>query len=109
MSRSAYQFSPFTAFAFDEVDDLLQWCAGCEDLAHAGVFEALGILRRNRSAAEKYDIARIAAFQLLDDERKERHVRAGKNREPDAVGVFLNRGLHDLFGRLKESGIDHFH
>ncbi len=47
--------------------------------------------------------------QLLDDERKERHVRAGENRQADAVGVLLDRGLHDLLGRLEETGIDHLH
>ena len=53
--------------------------------------------------------AGIVALQLLDDEREERHVRAGEDREADAVGVFLDRGLHDLLGRLEESGVDDLH
>ena len=53
--------------------------------------------------------SRALRFELLDDQRKERHVRAGEDREADAVGIFLNRGLHDLLGRLEEPGIDHFH
>ena len=64
---------------------------------------------RDRSAAEKDDVARALRFELLDDERKERHVRAGEDREADAVGILLDRRLHDLLGRLEEPGVDHFH
>ncbi len=51
----------------------------------------------------------FCAAQLFDDQWEERHVRAGENREADAVGILLNRGLDDLLGRLKEAGVDDLH
>ncbi len=36
-------------------------------------------------------------------------MRTGKNRKTDPVGVFLNRGLHDLLGRLEKARVNHFH
>src|SRR4029079_1762970 len=31
------------------------------------------------------------------------------DRDPDRVGVLLDRRLHDLLGRLVEAGVDHLH
>jgi len=41
--------------------------------------------------------------------RHERHVRAGQDRDPDGVGVLLDRRLDDLLGSLMEAGVDHLH
>jgi len=38
--------------------------------------------------------------QALDHARHQRHVRTGEDRETDRVGVFLDRRLDDLIGRL---------
>ena len=101
--------SPLPALAFDERDDFGEGRAGGEDLAYAQPLELGGIVGRNRPAAEKHDVARVLLAQLFDDQREERHVGAGEDREADPVGVFLDRGLDDLFGGLKEPGVDHFH
>ena len=45
--------------------------------------------------------------QLLHHLREQRHVGAGVAREPDGVGVLLDRGLGDLLGRLVQAGVDH--
>src|SRR5579872_4590322 len=93
--------SAFTAFGFDEIDDFLQGCAGGEDRGYAATAQLVGIFGRDRAAAEKHDVGRTLRLQLFDDERKERHVRAGENREPNTVGIFLNGRLHDLLRSLK--------
>ena len=49
----------------------------------------------------------VALGQQLDQPAEQRHVRAGEDREADQVGVLLDRGLHDLLGRLVEAGVDH--
>ena len=38
---------------------------------------------------------------------KEGHVGAGKDRQPDGVGVLLDDGLGDLLRRLVQAGVDH--
>ena len=47
--------------------------------------------------------------QPLDDPRDERHVRAGEDRDPDGIGVLLDRRLDDLLGRLVQAGVDDLH
>ena len=51
-------------------------------------------------------VAGAALAELLDDPREQRHVRARVAREPDRVGVLLDRGLGDLLGRLMQPGVD---
>ena len=36
-------------------------------------------------------------------------MRAGEDRDPDCVGVLLDRRLDDLLGGLMEAGVDHLH
>ena len=33
----------------------------------------------------------------------------GEDRDPDRVGILLDRRLHDLLGRLMEARVDHLH
>ncbi len=40
---------------------------------------------------------------------EQRHVRAGQDGQADRVGVLLDRGLHDLLGRLVQAGVDDLH
>ena len=107
--ESTDEFAPLTTFAFDKVDDIGQRRPRRENLPNATFLERISVFGRNSPAAEKDDILRALRFELIDDERKERHVRAGEDGEPYSVGVFLNGGLHDLLGRLKEPGVDDFH
>ncbi len=48
-------------------------------------------------------------FHLVEDRRKERHVRAGENRHADGVDIFLNGGIDDHFRGLAKTGVDDFH
>ena len=54
-------------------------------------------------------VLRPVLAQPVEDPRDERHVRAGEDRDPDRVGVLLDRGLDDLLGRLVEAGVDDLH
>ena len=54
-------------------------------------------------------VLRAVLAQPLEDPRDERHVRAGEDRDPDRVGVLLDRGLDDLLRRLVQTGVDDFH
>ena len=47
-----------------------------------------------------------ALAQLLHDPREQRHVGARWQRQPDRVGVLLDRGLGDLLGRLVQARVD---
>src|SRR5579875_1375778 len=105
----AYELAASTALTPNEVNNLRERRARRKDGANAFALEFLSVFRRDRSAAEKDDVLRALRLELLDDERKQRHVRARENREADAVGVFLDRGLHDLLRRLKEAGVDDLH
>jgi len=110
---------------------LLRFCASmlgsredAEDALQDVLISALGALRaddreinlrpwlyriaRNR-CIDDLRRARRLSFELLDDQRKERHVRARQDRQADPVGVLLNRRLHDLLRRLEQPRVDHFH
>ena len=77
-----------------------------EDLLDAGALELRDVVGRDDPAAEHQDLAGAALAELLDDPREERHVRARVARQPDRVGVLLDRGLGDLLGRLVQAGVD---
>ena len=47
-----------------------------------------------------------AFFQQVVHAREKSHVRARQQRQPDGVCVLLDRGLHDLFRRLVQPGVD---
>ena len=47
--------------------------------------------------------------QQLHQPRADRVVRAGQDRQPDDVGVLLQRRRDDLLGRLAQAGVDHLH
>src|SRR4029078_5026772 len=76
-----------------------------EDLLDAGALELGDVVGRDDAAAEHQDLTGAALAELLHDPWEERHVRARVAREPDRVGVFLDRGLGDLLGCLMESGV----
>ena len=57
--------------------------------------------------ADDDHVVGAARPELLHDLREQRHVRARVAREPDGVGVLLDRGLRDLLGRLEQARVDH--
>ncbi len=68
-----------------------------------------GIVGRDRSAHDDEHVVGLVRSQPLDDPRHEGHVRARQDRDPDGVGVLLDRRLDDLLGGLMETGVDHLH
>ena len=80
---------------------------GREDLGHAGLLERRDVVDRDHAAAEDEDVAGAALPQLRDHLREQRHVGARVAREPDGVGILLDRGLGDLLRRLMQPGVDH--
>ena len=57
-------------------------------------------------AAEHEHVAHALLAEQRDDPREQGVVRAREHREPDGVGVLLQRGLRDLLGRLVQAGVD---
>ena len=47
--------------------------------------------------------------EQVEHRGEQRHVRAGEHRQPDRVGVLLDRRLDDLLGRLVQAGVDDLH
>ena len=93
----------------DEVDDRLRRRARREDLGDAELLELRDVLVGDRPADHDDDVAGVLLVEQLDHLRHERHVRAGEDRQADRVRVLLQRGLHDLLGRLVQAGVDDLH
>src|SRR5262249_11992968 len=53
------------------------------------------------------DVAGALLGQELENALEEIVVGAGEDREPDGVGVLLDRGGDDLLGRLVQPRVDH--
>src|SRR5207248_7724058 len=93
----------------EERDDVAGRSTGREDLRDAELLELGDVGSRDRPAYDHQHLAGAALAQQLDDPWHERHVRAGEDRDPDGVGILLDRGLDDLLRRLVEPGVDHLH
>jgi hypothetical protein len=103
------RFSARPYVRVDEVDDLLHRAARQEDAFHADGLQLGDIHVGNDAANHDQHVVESLLFQQLHHARAGVHVRAGQDREPDHVGIFLKRGADDLFGSLAEAGVDHFH
>src|SRR5215211_5650342 len=84
----------------DPVDDRLGGRAGGEDLRDAEPLQLDDVGLRHDAAAEHHDVLGAPFPQQFQDAGEEGHVCAGEHRESDAVGVLLDRGLHDLLRGL---------
>src|SRR3954451_6344252 len=93
----------------DPGDDLGGGRARGEDPGHAHPGQLRDVLVRDDAAAEHYDVGGVPLLEQFDDPGEERHVRAGEDREPDRVHVFLDGGRDDLLRGLVQSGIDDLH
>ena len=67
------------------------------------------VLFRDDAAAGDEDVVASLLVQQLADARKQRHVRAAQDREPDDVDVLLDGGGGDHLRRLMQPGVDDFH
>ena len=72
---------------------------GVNTAATPAGFKLGDIVGRNRAAHQHEDIPRPALTEHADDPRHERHVRPREDRDPDGVGILLDRRLDDLLGR----------
>ncbi len=90
-------------------DDLFSGGAGLKDLADSGPFQSRDIIGRDDSASQDDDVAGTLLPEELDDFRKESVVGARETREADDIDPFLDRRVCNLFGRLANAGLDHFH
>src|SRR5262249_47537531 len=91
----------------DEADDVLSRRAGCEELLDAHRLQGGDVLGRNDPAAKDGDVAGALLAEQVEDPLEQVVVRAGQDREPDGVGVFLDRRGDDLLGRLVQTRVDH--
>ena len=71
--------------------------------------QRIHVLFGDDAAAGDEDVVAPLLVQQLANTRKQRHVRAAKNRQANDVDVFLDGGRGDHFRRLVEPCIDHFH
>src|SRR5215212_944568 len=92
-----------------EVDDVTRRGTGCENLGDALPLQLGSVRRRNRPAQDDEYVLRAVLLQTVEDPRHECHVRPGEDRDPDRVGVLLDRRLDDLLGRLMQTGVDNLH
>ncbi len=80
-----------------------------ENFCDAASFQGGNILLGNDAASDHENIVTVILFEQLHDPRKNDVVGARENRQTDTVDVFLKSGVHDLFGRLSQPGVNHFH
>src|SRR6266513_4435621 len=92
-----------------EVDDVARRGAGSEDLGDALLLELVSVRCRNRAAEDDEHVLGAVLLPAVEDARHERHVRSVENRDPDRVGVLLDRRLDDLLRRLMQTGVDNLH
>ena len=62
---------------------------------------------RDDAAAEHEHVADAPLGAAARRRGEQREVRAREDRQPDGVGVLLERGLGDLLGRLVQARVDH--
>jgi len=93
----------------DEVNDLVHPGARCEDRAHSEFFQTRHIFIGDDSAAKDDYVCQPCFPRQINDSREKCHMRAGQNRQPDRIDVFLHGSAHDHLGSLAETGVDDFH
>jgi len=95
-------------FGFQPHTNRLQRRTGSEDLTHALLFQLSGVGIGNNTAAENENVSEIAIAQFFHHTREEGEVRAGQQRQPNGVDVFLERRLGDLLGSLMQTRVNDF-
>src|SRR5262249_4954915 len=90
-------------------DDLAGRRARREHLGDAQPLQLRDVVARDRAPDDDQHVVRAALAEQVEDAGHERHVGAREDRDPNRVGVLLDRGLDDLLGRLVEARVDHLH
>ena len=81
--------------------------AGREELGDPHFFELRDVGVGDDPATEHHHFVEPALAEQLEDTGKQRHVRAGQERQADGIRVFLQRGLGNLLRRLVQTRVDH--
>ncbi len=74
----------------------------------ADLLELGQVVLRHDAAAKHDHVAGAARLERVDHGRKQRHVRARHDRQPDGVDRFLDGGGRDHLRRLMQTRVDHF-
>ena len=77
-----------------------------EERGDTDLLERGDVVIGDDAAAEHHHVAEAPLAQQLQHPAEQRHVRAREQREPDGVGVLLQRRLRHLLGRLVQAGVD---
>jgi hypothetical protein len=93
----------------DIFDNGLGRSARRENFCDAASFQGGNVLFGNNTASDDENIVNVLLFEQLHDPGKNDVVGAREDRQPDTVDVLLKSGVHDLFGRLSQPGVNHLH
>ena len=96
-------------WANDELDDIPHRRTRLEDTVHAKGLEARDVGIRDDPANEHEDVIHALFAQERHQTGHDVVVRAGEDREPDHVGILLQRRRRDLLRRLAKARVDHLH
>src|SRR5687767_76886 len=95
--------------AVDEVDDVLHRGARQENALDAHLFKLRDVHVGDDAADDDEHVVQALLMQELHDARTDMHVRSGQDRQPDHVGILLQRRTHYLLRRLPEARVNHLH
>src|ERR1700733_804823 len=93
----------------DEIKDCLRSSSGEKNFRDPALLQRGNIRFRNNSADQHGHVVHAFAAEQFHQPRAKRIVRAGKNRKPDHVDIFLRRRRRNHFRCLPQSGVNHFH
>lgn len=93
----------------NELDYVFHSGAGCKYLRHAKLFQARNVFIGDDAAAENDYVVESFLLCEFDHAREQGHMRAGQDRQPDRVDVFLHSSGDDLLRRLAKPCVDDFH
>src|SRR6266700_3184943 len=106
---SACDYSAGMNAGTNEFHDLIHGGAGLEDGGDTRFLQRIYVLVGDNSAEDQQHIVHLVLLEQIHYTGNDRIVRTRKNREPDDVDVFLQRGINDHFGSLAQAGVDDFH
>src|ERR1700723_1442639 len=93
----------------DKINDGLRGRSGEKNFGDPALLQRGNVRLGNNSADQHGHIVHALAAQQFHQSRTKRIVRAGKNRKPDHVHIFLRRRRSDHFRSLPQPCINHFH
>ena len=92
---------------FEPVRDGIEIRARRKQFGDSALLEFGNVVVGDDPATEEDHVVDAAVTQFLLNERKERHVGAGKDGKSDSIGIFLNCRGHNLLRSLEQTGVNH--